>query len=433
LANNAGAATTYFFDVNGTTSGFGIANGGSYSWDNPVWSTSSAGTAATANWVAGGFARFGGGSSGNAYTVTVNNDESMAGVFEAVSGVGLTINGAGAGTVDIASGDQGFLVSGSASSVTINAPISGVGGLAPESSGSLYLNGNNTYSGGTAFGYSGVPLTHFNNNNAFGSAAIRIVSGVSSGTFFGLLGAGGATITLPNTIQPLSSGAGFNFAADANTPVVLAGGISMAANNFNLRSSGGSSSPLTVSGVISGTANLALSANNSSAIILTGANTYSGTTTVGVGGTPVTLKLGAANTIASSSSVILAGGILDPGGLNHTMSAATLGLTASSTIDYISASELDFANSSSLSWSGTLNLADWTGDGYGPDRLRIGTDSTGLTASQLAEIEFNGSGLGTAGIDPNGYIYMVPEPSSVALLGLIGGLGVMWNFRRRKA
>jgi hypothetical protein len=120
---------------------------------------------------------------------------------------------------------------------------------------------------------------------------------------------------------------------------------------------------------------------------------------------------------------------LDPGGFNHAMTATTLGLTAASTIDFSAgASELDFANSSALTWSGTLNLANWT---FGVDALRFGTDATGLTAAQLADIEFNGAGLGTAQLDAFGYV-VVPEPST-ALLGLLGGLGAMWAVRRRTA
>src|ERR1700722_18595325 len=127
-------AQNYFFDVNGTTSGFGIANGGSYSWDDPNWDTNSAGTGPTiATWPSGQFARFDGGVSGNSYTVTVNNDESMAGLFQEVNGVNLTINSAGSGTLDIlqngpninnATNDQGFLNGGSSATLTINAVIS---------------------------------------------------------------------------------------------------------------------------------------------------------------------------------------------------------------------------------------------------------------------------------------------------------------------
>src|SRR5579863_9044849 len=90
----ANSARGQYFDVNGATSGFGIANNGSYSWDANVWSTSSAGAAATTAWVPGTFARFYGGTSGQSYTVTANNDESMAGLWQHTSGVTVTIDAA---------------------------------------------------------------------------------------------------------------------------------------------------------------------------------------------------------------------------------------------------------------------------------------------------------------------------------------------------
>lgn len=439
LGSNNALAGNVYFDVNGTSSGYGVVNGGSYSWDDPNWATASGGTAATGNYIAGSFARFSGGVSGNAYTVTVNNDESMAGMYQTVSGVSLTINGAGAGTLDVATGDQGFLVSGAASKVIINAPISGVGGVAPELSGSLYLYGNNTYSGGTAFGYSGSPLVYYNNNNSFGTGPINIVSGVGANSYWGLLGTGGATITLPNTFSFASTTAGFNFAGNPNTPVVSTGPWNLGANTVLIRSSAGSSSPVTLSGAINGTGGLILSANNAGNVItLSGANTYSGTTTVtGIGGAnggsgALTLKLGVANAIASSSKLIMSGGTVNPSGNNQIMSSTTLLLTDNSTFDFgAGASEMDFANSASELWTSgkVLNLANWT---FGEDALRFGTDLTGLTSTQLAEIEFNGdaSTLGSAMLDANGYL-VVPEPSTVAL-GLLGALGA-WMARRRKA
>ena len=431
--DNVKAATSYYFHLNGTSPGFGIVNGGSYSWDDADWATTST-AAPTTTWQAGGFARFN--STSTPYTITVNNDESMAGLFNTVA-TAVTINAAGIGTLDITTAGgsgpgntiQGFLLSGSSSSsVTINAPISGLGGIQPQQTGSLNLFGNNTYSGGTYLTSSGT-LVNFNNNNSFGSGLITI--GTASGAFAPVLGKGGATITLANNFSNSVSGGGINFAADASTPVISTGNWSLGANNLNLRNNGISSSPLTLSGVISGSANLSLSANNSGTIVLSGANTYTGTTTVGVGTTAVTLRLGAANTIASSSSVVVAGGILNPGGFNQIMSSTTLGLTANSTLDYgAGASEVDFANSSGLTWTSgkILNLANWDSS---IDKLRFGTDSTGLTSAQLSEIEFNGAGLGTAGIDSNGYIIVVPEPSA-AFLGLVG-FGAMGIIRRRKA
>ena len=102
------------------------------------------------------------------------------------------------------------------------------------------------------------------------------------------------------------------------------------------------------------------------------------------------------------------------GSTTLTLSASTAG----STIDYEAGpAEIDFANSSGVAWAaGTdLNLANWN---PGTTELRFGTDATGLTPSQLAEVEFNGSGLGTAQLDSNGFVVSaVPEPSSLLLVG----------------
>ncbi len=84
-------------------------------------------------------------------------------------------------------------------------------------------------------------------------------------------------------------------------------------------------------------------------------------------------------------------------------------------------SALTLANSAAASWSGTLNILDWTA---GVDTLRFGTDGTGLTAGQLSEITFGDIAGSTAAIDANGYVYaVVPEPSSVAL-SLLGGFAL---------
>jgi hypothetical protein len=134
--------------------------------------------------------------------------------------------------------------------------------------------------------------------------------------------------------------------------------------------------------------------------------------------------------------VNLAGGVLDPDGFNQNMSSTTLTLSAStagSTIDYeAGAAEVDFANSSGVPWASgtTLNLANWN---PGSTRLRFGTDPTGLLSAQLAEIEFNGSGLGTAQLDNQGYVVNpAPEPSSLLLVGA-GAAGLGWYRRRRRA
>src|SRR4029434_7317154 len=89
-------------------------------------------------------------------------------------------------------------------------------------------------------------------------------------------------------------------------------------------------------------------------LVFGAASAYTGTTTVSAG----TLRFGASGAIASSSSLIMNGGNLDPGGFNQNLGSTTFGLTASSTIDFGTFPvELDFANSSGLSWTGsTLNF-----------------------------------------------------------------------------
>jgi len=436
LGNRATAAVvTYNFDVNGATAGFGVTTGSTYDWDDTTnggfWSNntvSTTGGTATNAWPQGNFPKFQPAGTPT-YTVTVSNEEQVAGMFFSTA-QNLTINAIGSGALSIVSGLQGVLGSGSAD-VTINAPITGAGEIQPSNGGNLRFNGVNTYTGGTNLSSTATQV-HFNNSSSFGTNFINM--GVAG--FAPLEASGGTTVTLPNNFTSSVSGAGVNFAADANTPVNSTGTWSLGANNLVLRNNGNATSPLTLSGAISGTANIALSANNGGTIIFSGANTYTGTTTItgpggaGTGTTVVRLKLGAANTIASSSSVVLAGGVLDPGGLNHNMSNTTLGLaasTAGSTIDFAAGgSELDFANSSSLTWAAsTLNLLNWD---PAVDKLRFGTDSTGLTSAQLADIKFNGSGQGTAVLDADGYV-TTPEPSSCVLL-LAGSLLLV---RRRGA
>src|SRR5690349_16576989 len=74
LAIRANAAN-YYLDVNGASTqpgASGVTAGSTYQWDDPIWTTTSAGNIATVNYVDGNFPRFAAGTdaTGN-YTVTL--------------------------------------------------------------------------------------------------------------------------------------------------------------------------------------------------------------------------------------------------------------------------------------------------------------------------------------------------------------------------
>ena len=285
-----------------------------------------------------------------------------------------------------------------AESVTLTGIISGSGGVqysANNNNPFFYIFGANTYSGGTFIGNASptIPTIAFNNSQSFGTGTIY-----NQGTnAVRMVATGGNAFTLANNIIMTNAPVGFTF-------------------------SNASSAALTLAGVISGTGSATFSGTSGSTIYLSNQNTYTGATTIGAG---ATLELATYGAITSSSGLTLNGGTLDPDGLNQTINALTL--SASSTITYeAGGAEIDFANSSSLTWSGTLDVTNWNSS---VDKLRFGTDSTGLTSNQLAQIEFNGAGLGTAQIDANGYIIAVTPPPSVTILSpTISGGNINFSF-----
>jgi len=292
-----------------------VTNGVTYSWDSANWSATNSSTAPYTNfWVPGAFARFYNGSAGTNYTVTVNASEQMTGLYNNTSATN-TIQDAGNGTgsLNVINGIQGFL---SIGTTIITCPIVGTGGVAPESTGNVELFGTNTYTGGTALGDSGNTLTYFNSSNSFGTGPITLNR---TGNFSTLLSTGTSTITIPNSFSNVVGNTGplteLNFASGSTAPVVSSGAWSLGTVNLNLRNSGGSNAPLTISGVISGSGNLILSANGSgNSIILSGTNTYTGTTTLtAAGGTyggsgAITLALGAGGSISNSASLTIVAG-----------------------------------------------------------------------------------------------------------------------------
>ena len=158
---------------------------------------------------------------------------------------------------------------------------------------------------------------------------------------------------------------------------------------------GSDNNSTTYSGVISnGTAtSVALTKTGNGTLTLSGANTYTGATTI----TDGTIEYGASNVMASP--VTLNGGTLNTGsGVGYSDACGTLTMTASSTINLGTGNHnLNFSASNTVSWTAStiLTITGWTGS-YASStgssgtqgKIFVGTTSSGLTAGQLGQIRF---------------------------------------------
>src|SRR5271165_75403 len=160
-------------------------------------------------------------------------------------------------------GAQTLTIGGDNTSTTFSGLISGTGSLIKNGAGTFTILGTNTYSGGTSFN-GGIVAVDSDANLGTGPLSFN------GGTLEALAAGGGITSTKPVT---LNAGGG-TFLADTGTASTLSGAIS---------------------GV--GT----FTKNGLGTLTLTGANTYTGATTVVAGA----LALGSGGSIASSSGLTL--------------------------------------------------------------------------------------------------------------------------------
>lgn len=207
--------------------------------------------------------------------------------------------------------------------ITISSIISGsgrkltLGGTGP---GVLTLSGANTFTGGMTLG-SGRSL-NINNASALGTGTFTISGGTINNS-------SGATITLSTNNAQTWNG-NFTFTGtndlDLGTGAVSLGSAVGLSRTITI--SGGT---LTVGGIIStATSANALTKSGGGTLTLTGANTYTGDTTISNG----TLTLSAGGSIANSSNIVIAGGAtFDVSGLTTALTLASeQGLKASGTV-----------------------------------------------------------------------------------------------------
>ncbi len=196
---------------------------------------------------------------------TFNNSTVTLGGSNPLLFTGVTLNGV----------NNTLIVTNSAPTVFAGV-VSGAGNLivAASSTGTLVLSGANTYTGQTFINGGTVQVQ---NNAAFGTSANTVANAitVASGATVQILGAG---LNVAQTIL-LNGGTLRSLYSGNNTTNTWSGSVILNAPNTNLNVDVGTT--LAVSGIVSGPGNLTKVGVGT--LLLSGANTYTGTTMVSAG------------------------------------------------------------------------------------------------------------------------------------------------------
>ncbi len=270
----------------------------------------------------------------------------------------------------------------SGNDLTLNGVIGGTAGLqfqsgAPGGAGTINLNAQNTYTGATFFNMSSSGVVKLGANNALPTTT-DLTMGYSS-NFGGILDLNGKNQTVSSLRSDIGVGSIRN---NGNTDAIL---------TIN-----GSFTPTMPYGFViaDGTTNkTALVRSGTGTLKLSGANTYTGGTTISGG----TIQMAASNVFANAGALDLSGGNLTTGattGFSDTLGVLTLTENSSTTL--VSGTHyLVFANSNAAIWSAgkILTINGWSGTAGTAGtagRIFVGNNASGLTSAQLSQIVFTG-------------------------------------------
>jgi len=215
--------------------------------------------------------------------------------------------------------------------------------------------------------------------------------------------------------------------------------------NFNVLNA---EATLDISVVVTG--DKSLTKTGEGTLIFGASNTYTGVTTVksgtlkvnatnALGATKVidlqggSLLVGASDTLNDKADILMGNAKLEMIGKDITEYVGALTLTGNSVIDVRelqgSNNFLYFASSFiKQGWAKNTSLSIWNWDSSGENHIYFGSDSQGLSETQLRQISFYsdfGNGfIGNAFISNDGEITTIPEAQSivVAILLLLGGM-----------
>ncbi|QLF94660.1 autotransporter-associated beta strand repeat-containing protein [Pseudomonas sp. ABC1] len=421
LVVGGAAGNVLFWDGNTTSNG--IIEGGSGTWGTTGNWTTASGNFNQA-WLDGAFAVF----QGTAGSVTVDGLQNTTGLQFLTDGYTLA-NGTGDG-LNLVNGVTGFtgVRVGSGNTATLAVALSGNGTLNKLESGTLVLNGDNSYSGGTllnggtlvvgsdlALGSGSLTAangTVLDNNRVFslGNAVVLngglSLAGSNDLSLSGVISGSGTLVKNGNTTLTLNGNNSYQGGTLLNAGSLILGhntalgsGALSVLGNTSLDTSADlhvgnaiaiasqltltGSHDLTLGGVLSG--NGSLIKNGQGDLILGGASTFSGATSVNAGNLIVNGSLASASVQVASGAGLGGGGTLTGAvsladGASLNVGSATAPLTVGS-LALASGSNLNFALgapgsttslvkvSGDLTLDGTLNISNAGGFGIGVYQL----------------------------------------------------------------
>ena len=251
---------------------------------------------------------------------------------------------AGAGNITL--GSAVLTAGGDNTSTTFSGVISGTGGLTKTGTGALTLSGDNIYTGTTTIGTTtadggilnigsgsalpaGNPVTVRSGTldlNGHDETIGALILGGSSSPTKAVVDTGGGTLTMGGNVT-YTANASATVGAEIDGLLDLGG----ATRTFAVGDSLNADADLTVAAAISG-AGYGITKTGAGTLVLSGANTYTGTTTIGTttadGGT---LRLDSGSALPAGNPVTVRSGILDLNGHDETIGALILGGSSSPT------------------------------------------------------------------------------------------------------